>query len=195
MDIVSPDNVFAARDGEGSLVKWWMIKSGDVFLTVVAMEFGTWRWVNVFVILGIEESPVALSCVTSIVVSMDTVRVENVFVTKVGMETCVVFKLVTSGALSMVSKTKIYFRLNFPSITIFAGMCSNGTCLCTNGWNGKHCTLEGCPGNCNGHGTCSMPNYKQRWECLCESGWYGPGCDIRLEQDCDEKVDNDNGMY
>ena len=20
-----------------------------------------------------------------------------------------------------------------------------GTCLCTNGWNGKHCTLEGCP--------------------------------------------------
>ena len=25
-----------------------------------------------------------------------------------------------------------------------------GTCLCTNGWNGKHCTLEGCPANCNG---------------------------------------------
>ena len=25
-----------------------------------------------------------------------------------------------------------------------------GTCLCTNGWNGKHCTLEGCPENCNG---------------------------------------------
>ena len=73
------------------------------------------------------------------------------------------------------------------------GMCSNGTCLCTNGWNGKHCTLEGCPGNCGGHGTCSMPNYKQRWECLCESGWYGPGCDIRLEQNCDDRVDNDKG--
>ena len=26
----------------------------------------------------------------------------------------------------------------------------SGTCLCTNGWNGKHCTLEGCPANCNG---------------------------------------------
>ena len=73
------------------------------------------------------------------------------------------------------------------------GMCSNGTCLCTNGWNGKHCTMEGCPGNCGGHGTCSMPNYKQRWECLCESGWYGPGCDIRLEQNCDDRVDNDKG--
>ena len=72
-------------------------------------------------------------------------------------------------------------------------MCSNGTCLCTNGWNGKHCTMEGCPGNCGGHGTCSMPNYKQRWECLCESGWYGPGCDIRLEQNCDDRVDNDKG--
>ena len=38
-----------------------------------------------------------------------------------------------------------------------------------------------------------MPNYKQRWECLCESGWYGPGCDIRLEQNCDDRVDNDKG--
>ena len=73
------------------------------------------------------------------------------------------------------------------------GMCSNGTCLCTNGWNGLHCTLEGCPGNCNGHGTCSMPNYRQQWECLCESGWYGAGCEIRLEQRCDDKIDNDQG--
>ncbi|GIY38874.1 hypothetical protein CEXT_423621 [Caerostris extrusa] len=22
------------------------------------------------------------------------------------------------------------------------------------GWNGKHCTLEGCPKNCNNHGEC-----------------------------------------
>ena len=75
------------------------------------------------------------------------------------------------------------------------GMCSNGTCLCTNGWNGLHCTLEGCPGNCNGHGTCSLPNYRQQWECLCESGWYGAGCQIRLEQRCDDKLDNDEGEY
>ena len=75
------------------------------------------------------------------------------------------------------------------------GMCSNGTCLCTNGWNGLHCTLEGCPGNCNGHGTCSMPNYRQQWECLCESGWYGAGCQIRLEQRCDDRQDNDEGKY
>ena len=30
---------------------------------------------------------------------------------------------------------------------------------------------------------------------MCESGWYGAGCDIRLEQNCDDKTDNDNGKY
>ena len=48
---------------------------------------------------------------------------------------------------------------------------------------------------CTPAGTCSMPNYAPpgSWECLCESGWYGPGCDIRLEQNCDDKQDNDKG--
>ena len=48
---------------------------------------------------------------------------------------------------------------------------------------------------CPPAGTCSMPNYAPpgSWECLCESGWYGPGCDIRLEQNCDDKQDNDKG--
>ena len=85
------------------------MKSGDVFLTVVDMESGIWRWVNVSVILVTGESLVALSCVTSTVVSMVTVRVESVSVTMAGMETCVVFRPVTSGALSMVSRTKIFF--------------------------------------------------------------------------------------
>ena len=62
----------------------------------------------------------------------------------------------------------------------------------TIGWNGKHCTLEGCPSNCNGHGQCKANNALE-WECLCESGWYGAGCDIYLEQDCSDRKDNDNG--
>ena len=115
------------------------------------------------------------------------------YVTKVGMETHVGSRHVMSDVLNMVS-IKVFTGIGMNVIIMFiVGMCSNGTCLCTNGWNGKHCTLEGCPGNCNGHGTCSMPNYKQRWECMCESGWYGSGCDIRLEQNCDDKTDNDNG--
>ena len=60
------------------------------------------------------------------------------------------------------------------------------------GWNGKHCTLEGCPGNCNNHGQCKT-NQNMEWECWCESGWFGPGCDIHLEQDCSDRKDNDEG--
>lgn len=60
------------------------------------------------------------------------------------------------------------------------------------GWNGKHCTLEGCPGNCNRHGQCKT-NDAMEWECWCESGYFGPGCDILMEQDCSDKRDNDQG--
>ena len=60
------------------------------------------------------------------------------------------------------------------------------------GWNGKHCTLEGCPSNCNGHGQCKANNVLE-WECLCDSGWYGAGCNIYLEQDCSDRKDNDGG--
>ena len=60
------------------------------------------------------------------------------------------------------------------------------------GWNGKHCTIEGCPSNCNGHGQCKANNALE-WECLCDSGWYGAGCNIYLEQDCSDRKDNDGG--
>jgi len=89
------------------------------------------------------------------------------------------------------------------------GVCSNGTCLCTNGklgllprkkprnahftgWNGKHCTLEGCPGNCHGRGQCKT-NHLGDWECMCEYGWFGQGCQIEMEQDCSDRLDNDKG--
>ena len=62
------------------------------------------------------------------------------------------------------------------------------------GWNGKHCTIEGCPSNCNGHGQCKANNALE-WECLCDSGWYGAGCNIYLEQDCSDRKDNDGGKY
>ena len=60
------------------------------------------------------------------------------------------------------------------------------------GWNGKHCTLEGCPNSCNGHGQCKT-NHALEWECWCESGWFGQGCDIPMEQDCSDRRDNDQG--
>ena len=60
------------------------------------------------------------------------------------------------------------------------------------GWNGKHCTLEGCPKGCNAHGQCKT-NHALEWECWCDSGWFGPGCDIPMEQDCSDRKDNDQG--
>ena len=62
------------------------------------------------------------------------------------------------------------------------------------GWNGKHCTLEGCPKGCNAHGQCKT-NHALEWECWCDSGWFGPGCDIPMEQDCSDRKDNDQGTY
>ncbi len=33
------------------------------------------------------------------------------------------------------------------------GFCdASGSCECFPGWNGRHCTLEGCPGGCGGGG-------------------------------------------
>ena len=60
------------------------------------------------------------------------------------------------------------------------------------GWNGKHCTLSGCPGNCGGHGQCKT-NHLMEWECWCDSGWFGEGCDVYMEKDCSDKKDNDDG--
>ena len=35
------------------------------------------------------------------------------------------------------------------------GQCKNGTCLCVTGWNGRHCTIQGCPSMCSDHGRCT----------------------------------------
>lgn len=72
------------------------------------------------------------------------------------------------------------------------GQCKNGTCLCVTGWNGKHCTIEGCPNSCSGHGQCRF-NGDGMWECRCDNGWDGPDCSLLLEQNCNDGRDNDKG--
>ena len=66
------------------------------------------------------------------------------------------------------------------------------TCYFSLGYNGKHCTLEGCPNNCNDNGQCKISHLGE-WEGWCEEGWFGKGCDIYLEQDCSDRKDNDGG--
>ena len=82
--------------------------------------------------------------------------------------------------------------------------CKNGTCLCVTGWNGLHCTLEGCPGQCSGHGGCVAGGNKgfgggdaeessREWSCQCDDGWEGQDCSVMMETDCGDQVDNDGG--
>lgn len=87
-------------------------------------------------------------------------------------------------------------KLYFLDVTRCAdhGQCKNGTCLCVTGWNGKHCTLEGCPNSCSGHGQCKA-NFEGLWECKCHQGWTGAECSVMMEQNCQDAKDNDKGMW
>ena len=61
------------------------------------------------------------------------------------------------------------------------------------GWNGRHCTLAGCPGGCTGHGACVMEG--EEWACRCQNGWEGLDSSIMLESNCKDNKDNDLGKY
>lgn len=70
------------------------------------------------------------------------------------------------------------------------GQCKNGSCLCVAGWNGKHCTLEGCPRECSKRGQCRSAE-GAGWSCRCDKGWEGADCSVPLELECDDGKDND----
>ena len=63
--------------------------------------------------------------------------------------------------------------------------------MCHTGWTGKRCTLDGCPAACSGHGLCT--NTSGNWACHCRPGWAGQDCAVRLEQNCGDGEDNDQG--
>ena len=71
------------------------------------------------------------------------------------------------------------------------GQCVNGSCICQQGWNGRHCSLEGCGQGCGGHGTCRHQG--AGWACSCHDGWGGDTCQRRQETDCQDEIDNDKG--
>ncbi|KAA0190905.1 Tenascin major-like isoform X1 [Hyalella azteca] len=57
------------------------------------------------------------------------------------------------------------------------------------GWNGRHCTLSGCPSACSGHGTCVLKD--EEWHCVCHQLYEGLDCATRLESECQDGQDND----
>ena len=62
------------------------------------------------------------------------------------------------------------------------------------GWNGKHCTLVGCPSNCMWphNGQCEADN-EGIWSCKCNAQWEGIDCSVKIEMNCNDGVDNDDG--
>ncbi|TKR76266.1 hypothetical protein L596_017430 [Steinernema carpocapsae] len=69
------------------------------------------------------------------------------------------------------------------------GECREGVCFCSQGWNGENCHIEGCVNSCNGSGSCQVLN--GIWQCFCDSQHFGPNCELPIESDCDDGIDND----
>ena len=56
---------------------------------------------------------------------------------------------------------------------------------------------EGCPGDCGVHGQCRQEvtdDAGEVWSCVCSYGWKGANCNIEVETQCDDGIDNDLGM-
>ena len=101
------------------------------------------------------------------------------------------------------------------------GHCEQGICRCDRGFQGRFCSLLGCPNNCSGHGQClpvnestfssesssselmSVASYAfnfslplvetTHWQCVCSGDWTGFDCSYQLERNCADDIDNDNG--
>ncbi len=64
----------------------------------------------------------------------------------------------------------------------------------------------GCPGDCSGHGVCTSrkvsnttnmstaEHVDEEWFCACAAGFQGKGCQIAIETNCKDVIDNDEGI-
>jgi len=50
---------------------------------------------------------------------------------------------------------------------------------------------DGCRRDCHGHGSCQL--FSGTWLCRCHDGWKGSDCNVAMELDCDNRLDDDNG--
>ncbi len=72
------------------------------------------------------------------------------------------------------------------------GICVNGTCSCSPGYQGRNCDINSCPESCSSNGVCekSAGQYS-RYQCVCNQGWTGEACSVAVEMLCNDDIDND----
>lgn len=58
-------------------------------------------------------------------------------------------------------------------------------------WYYLYLFSAGCPNSCSHHGSCIMQD--NRYLCKCSNSWAGEDCSIRLETNCSDDIDNDDG--
>jgi len=59
-----------------------------------------------------------------------------------------------------------------------AGLCNMDlTCTCNDGYTGKGCQFEPCPGGCGENGIC-MKQPDNSWMCSCDDGYVGTQCQV-----------------
>lgn len=74
------------------------------------------------------------------------------------------------------------------------GICVNGTCNCSPGYQGRNCDINTCPKACSSNGICEKSTSQYtKYQCLCDQGWTGQACDVPIEMFCNDDIDNDNG--
>ncbi|KAK9066693.1 hypothetical protein SSX86_014016 [Deinandra increscens subsp. villosa] len=66
------------------------------------------------------------------------------------------------------------------------GDCIDGKCACFLGFDGHDCSIQSCPSNCNGHGTCLKNGI-----CECKDGFTGIDCSTVV---CDEQCSLHGGV-
>ena len=71
------------------------------------------------------------------------------------------------------------------------GICVNGSCKCSPGFQGRHCDVNNCPNSCNFNGVCEKVN-DLSYQCVCNPGFFGVACEVAKEMICNDGIDNDN---
>lgn len=64
-------------------------------------------------------------------------------------------------------------------------------CLTKNDSTDSDFLVAGCISACNRQGSCVM--FDGDYQCQCSDGWAGADCSVRLEVECSDEEDNDEG--